>query len=117
MNRLILLLLAVLGSSALYAQEKSTTELKLSKTESNGIQVYEAPGNKNPGATPIQTPAERTINDWNLEECENALYYLDLKIEKSKEYEGEPEVEQRKHYEIQRQAILARIQVLSNTTK
>ena len=117
MNRTTLLLLMALGSSTLFAQEKSSSELKLTKTESNGINVYEAPGNKNPEVVSVIIPAERTLNDWDLEECENALYHVDLKIENLNESASEVEMEQLNIYKTQRTAIIARIELLSNTTK
>lgn len=110
-----------MGTSTLFAQEKSSSELKLTKTESNGVLVYEAPGNKNPevvqNSVSSEPRSERTIADWDLEECENVLYHIDLKIEKLKETESETETEQLDLYQAQRAAIIARIELLSNTTK
>ena len=121
MNQKTLLLLMAMSTSTLFAQEKSSSELTLTKTESNGVRIYEAPGNNNPVSVPpsvnIETRSERTIADWDLEECESVLYHIDLKIEKLKETETDIETEQLDLYQTQRAAIIARIELLSNTTK
>lgn len=83
-----LFIFLILAGGTFYsaAQEKSSS--KLVRTEANGIQVYEATGNETVVPNELVISPTRTINDWNMEECENALYFIDLKIEKMKENEG-----------------------------
>ena len=115
MNQKTLILLMTFGTFNLFGQESSPTPKHI-KTESNGIQIFEAPGNHNKVTQPLDSPESSAIKDWSLEECENALYYVDLKIENSKENDSEIEREQLELYETQKSAIIARIKLLSNTT-
>lgn len=86
-NKLLLIIFTTTISCISIAQEKS--ELKLVRVESNGVQVYEASGNETFVSNENeQISPTRTLNDWDVEECENALYYIGLKIEKMKENEG-----------------------------
>lgn len=83
--RLLLICFSVGGSFYYSAQENSKS--KLVRTESNGVQVYEAQGNEAPVsiANPQQNNVVRTVSEWDLEECDNSLYFIQLKIESLKE--------------------------------
>ena len=76
----ILLLLFISGCFAVSSQTVSKN--KPVRIETNGVQVYEAIGNEN--SLIINEPlavVSKTINDWSLVECQDALYYIDLKIQ------------------------------------
>ena len=80
-------LLLLLFTSACFAVSSQIThENQLVRIEPNGVQVYEAKGNENSSVI-NQNPVivQKTINDWTLVECQDALYFIDLKIESIKE--------------------------------
>lgn len=85
-KKILVVFLLACGSYNSFAQEKS--QLILVRTEPNGVQVYESVGNEGKAENiQVNTPV-RSMNDWNLEECENALYFIRLKISSMKENEG-----------------------------
>ncbi len=90
------LLLAFLTFSNLSFSQKNNTELKLIKTNETGIQVYESggvEGFKKSEDNRQNSPIERKpISEWTMEECDNVLYSVNLKIN-ALEKEGFPESE------------------------
>lgn len=111
MKILLLALMLMSGSLALYAQEK--TESNYVRTEPNGIQVYQATGvettlsQKNQA---INSPL--TISDWDQAACESALYYIQLKQELL--IGKEDAAERSKYYEEQKALINARLKELNS---
>jgi len=83
--RLLLICFSIGGS--LYSSAQENSKSKLVRTESNGVQVFEAQGNEVPAlnANSQEITVGRTISDWDLEECDNSLYFIQLKIESLKE--------------------------------
>lgn len=73
MKKLIVCLMTIAGSAPLMAQQ---TEVK---TLANGVQVHQAKGNEE-RLPEVVAPEVRTINDWNLSECIDALTAIDGKI-------------------------------------
>lgn len=109
-KKLLFFFLFVGGTFYSNAQEK--TPLKLVRTEPNGIQVYEASGNETLISNEQLNSPSRNLNDWNLEECENALYFVGLKIERMKENEGnELQIQE---YEAQKVLIQDRMKTLNS---
>ncbi len=85
------------------------------RIDSNGVKVFQAEGIENAThlsekPSSIESNSQRNIKDWNLEECENALYYIDLKINSLVEEGGN--FEAIKEYELQVAEISVRKQEL-----
>ena len=105
----LLLLLFTSGCFAVSSQTASQNQPV--RIESNGVQVFEAIGNENTIITnePLAV-VSKTINDWNLVECQDALYYIDLKIQLLKE--SGVDLDQMAFYEQQKNLINERKQFL-----
>lgn len=110
-RELLLVFLFVGGTYSLYAQQ--TAQLKLVRTEPNGVQVFESTGVEKNQISETVNPPSRSMNDWNKEECENALYFINLKIDKMKETEGNELLIQ--DYEAQKARINERMNSLIST--
>lgn len=77
------------------------------KTQPNGVVVHLASGVEN---TPVQSPESpkvRTMDDWSLAECIDALHALDIKLNEASD-------EDRSYYEGEREKLVARITLLKN---
>lgn len=80
-------------------------------TQSNGVVVHEASGVEvKMEPTTIITPVVRTINDWTLPECIDALNFLELK-------KAEVGPDEQVTYQVQQQLINDRIRVLKSEEK
>ena len=109
MNKNHLLILAFIGISFLSAaQEKSPKSVR---TEPNGVMVYEAQGNESVTPITILSNPTKSMNDWSLEECENALYYIELKIQALKTAQNN--AVSIKEYEAQKKLIQERVVLLN----
>ena len=106
-----LITLSILCVFTSSAQDKSEP----TRIESNGVKVYQAIGVEDSSVQTYQSVTQelnpvRNLEDWNLEDCENALYYIDLKINSLVEEEGS--VEEIEKYIVQIAAIETRKQQL-----
>lgn len=107
--KLLLLVLLSTVNNAVFAQSQTLSQPI--RTESNGVKVYEATGNEGPVVTiEPKTVVSKTINDWSLLECQDALYFIDLKIEEIKG--SNIDIDQIELYEQQKLQIIARKQFL-----
>lgn len=75
---------------------KNETELKVVKTTETGVNVYESGGvegfRKEPANVPTPVREVKPISEWSMEECDNALYGVNLKIT-ALENGGSPETD------------------------
>ncbi len=98
------------GISSTMAQENSGS--KFIRTESNGVNYYQAYGVEGNEVVTPQVNAQRTINDLNVEECKEAVISIDSKINHLKE-QGAKEVDLKPYY-LQREKFVERINSLNN---
>jgi len=98
-------------SKAFFTFSQTQNSHILVRTESNGVQVYESVGNESLSEISFTNIPVKTLSEWNLEECENALYYIGLKIEETIVF-GANEFEFQE-YEAQKILIYERINSLS----
>lgn len=106
-----LIVFFLLFSVFLYSQENE--QVKFLYTAPNGVRVYESTGvqseKKVLKTTEVKT---RTVSEWSLDDCNNALYYIDLKINEVKD---NPEAtDQLKAYQEKVTEILKRKQELTS---
>jgi hypothetical protein len=89
------------------------TETKQVKTQQNGVVVHESAGNEGFYAAQPQVVVVRTIQDWTLPECIDALTVIQEKLimlEGSAEYETSKAaiLEQQALIEARKQSLLAK---------
>lgn len=97
-----------------YSQENK--QVHYLRTEQNGIQVYESTGvERNTLTASVVERKVKTIADWSLDDCDNALYFLGLKIESVKQEAGNQE--QLQLYLKEKERIEERKNELTSNTK
>lgn len=82
-----------LSLSSLSVIAQQNTESKLIEQQSNGVKVYEQAGvisTNNHELSVEQTRKERTLGDWTLDECEEAIDQINQKITHVSETEENP---------------------------
>jgi hypothetical protein len=104
----LLLLLLTTGNVVVFSQNTADKPIRI---QPNGVQVFGAKGNENPiEPQEKKIVIEKSINDWSLVECQEALYFIDLKIEGLKE--SGVDLNQISVYEQQKMLINERKQIL-----
>lgn len=103
MRRLIFIGLFVCASQTLCHSQSNTTQL------TNGVVVHQAQGVEGtPEAKPVEQVRVRTIQDWNLPECIEALTYVEMKL-------NEAAPSQREYYLNEKARITQRINELKGS--
>lgn len=75
-------------------------------TQSNGVVVHQAQGVETPKVNPSTGSTPRSIEQWSLAECIDALSFLEMKLEEA--YTAED----KEKYTVQRDQLLLRINEL-----
>lgn len=109
MKSTTLLVICMLGMQAAYGQIQSG---QTSKTLENGVVIVESKGVEAPQKTAFQPNPVRTVNDWSLPECEDALRNIQLKLD-ALHVEDESYESAVHYYQEERAKILQRKQTLT----
>ncbi len=76
MKNTTLLVFCLLGIPCVFGQHETH---KAVKQQSNGVVILESTGVQS-ASEPFKSNPVRTIDDWTLPECEDALRYIDEKL-------------------------------------
>jgi hypothetical protein len=95
---------------------QNSNQTKPVATQSNGVIIHESAGNEG-FVQPVTTvsPEVRTIADWTLPECIEALRIVDEKM--AKLTESEEDLERRRYYLEQRSLIVQQKEYLLNNAR
>lgn len=86
----------------LTGSSQTTTE-----TLPNGVLVHQANGVANTPVQSLEIPKMRTMEDWSLAECVDALRAVEIKLNEASD-------EDRPYYEGEKEKLVARIALLKN---
>ena len=120
MIRKLLIFLAVFTCGLINAQQQTIPEGVRQVSVQNGFVIYESAGVE--GFQPAQTgtPAEalapvvKPISEWGMQECNEALYFIDLKLPVVTETDDQEAIAR---YVQAKSEILARKAILTNQTQ
>lgn len=117
MNRVILVCLGLTLSFLGQSQENTAPKVVKVKTAKNGINVYKSKGVENESKVDDDTKlkARKPISAYTLEECENAIYFVRLKLKKAIEDNENARIVN--EYKTTLSALEDRLFILKPTTK
>lgn len=116
MIRKLLLFFAVFTCGLIYAQQQVIPDQVRQVSVQNGFVIYESRGVEGfqpaaPVTAPNPVPAAKPVSEWNIQECDEALYFIDLKLQVAIENHEQESIDR---YQQNKNEILARRSVLTN---